>query len=119
MNGQAYAGAHYNQRIAVGCGLGGGAGTDNGARARAVLNNDLLAKGRREFLRDHSAYCVHTAAGWVWHDQRNRTRRATTAPPSSVMNVRRCIFAVIRSPRPRVVGQAAAPQCQAPWRFAD
>jgi hypothetical protein len=25
----------------------------------------------------------------------------------------------IRSPRPRVVGQAAAPQGQAPWRFAD
>src|SRR5262249_57338208 len=61
-------------------GLGGGARTDNGARARAVLDDDLLAKGRREFLRNHSAHRVRTAAGRVWHDQRNRTRRIGLRP---------------------------------------
>ena len=25
-------------------------------------------------MRNHSAHRVHTAAGWVWHDQRNRPR---------------------------------------------
>src|SRR6516162_5161247 len=40
---------------------------------------------------------------------------AAAAPPSSAMNWRR----FIRSPRRRVVGHAAAPQGQAPWRFAD
>src|SRR6516164_3971546 len=80
MNGQAYAGEHHHQRVAVGRGLGGGARTDNGARARAVLDDDLLAKGRREFLRNHSAHRVRTAAGRVWHDQRNRTRRIGLRP---------------------------------------
>src|SRR5215470_6291428 len=75
MNGQAYAGEHHNQRVAVGRGLGGGARTDNGARARAVLDDDLLAKGSREFLRNHSAHRVRTAPGRVWYDQRDRTRR--------------------------------------------
>src|SRR5262249_7383835 len=58
-----------------GRGVGGGRRTDNGARARAVLDDHLLAKGRREFLRNHSAHRVRTAAGRVWHNQRNRTRR--------------------------------------------
>src|SRR5262245_45217343 len=80
MSGQAYAREHHNQRVAVGRGLGGGARTDNGACARAVLDDDLLAKGRREFLRNHSAHRVRTTAGRVWHDQRNRTRRIGLRP---------------------------------------
>src|SRR5262249_15096661 len=55
INGQTCAGSHDNERVAVRRGFGGGAHTDNGVRARAILNNDLLAKGSREFLRNHSA----------------------------------------------------------------
>jgi putative tryptophan/tyrosine transport system substrate-binding protein len=48
--------------------------------------------------------------GWRgWHVRK--------VPATDICSAAKRIF--IGSPRPRVVGQAAAPQGQAPWRFAD
>src|SRR5262249_37207909 len=39
------------------------------------IDDELLAERKREFLRNHSAHRVHTAAWWVRHDQCDGTRR--------------------------------------------
>src|SRR6516162_5939341 len=66
---------HHYQRVAVGRGLGGGARTDHTTCAGTVLDDELLAERKREFLRNHSAHRVHTAAWRVRHNQCDGTRR--------------------------------------------
>jgi hypothetical protein len=85
---------------------------DNTRAARGVrsvccarADNTRAARGVR------SVCCARAASGHV-----------TDAPPSSVMNVRRFIFAVIRSPRPRsraTCQESAALARVSPWPRAE
>src|SRR5215472_3544109 len=59
---------------------GGGARTDHTTCAGTVLDDEVLAERKREFLHNHSAHRVHTAAWRVRHDQCDGTRRICLRP---------------------------------------
>src|SRR5262245_20690227 len=73
------------------------------ADTRYTVSAEVLAS--RKPITGIDGRCARAASGQV-----------AAAPPSSVMNVRRCIFAVTQSPRRRGQGASAALRGRVPWR---
>jgi hypothetical protein len=63
------------KRIAVGLLAEDGAGADDAAPARAILDNHLLAPQLRQRLRDEPMPDVRRGSGRQWHNHLHRARR--------------------------------------------
>ena len=63
--------------VAVGGSPGHNLGADIATRARAILDDDLLAQPQSKLLCDNPRHNVGTAARRKWHDQADRALRPT------------------------------------------